>query len=363
VVLIHTLSTEDTLYILLTTPEVLLVRSSPVGNAELEKKVAELRRLLREPTSDPTPVAQILYNWIISPVADELRAADSKTLMFSLDGALRYIPMTVLHDGKKWLIERYSIAIFTEATRDLISFDAKFSVQAEALGITHVKNFPPLPAVRNEVEAIVRTTDEEKGVLPGKRLLDREFTYDELSNDLLDGYPVIHIASHFYFDPITPKNSFLLLGDGTKLTLSQLDDATELPFTDVDQLTLSACETAFGVGKGDGREAEGFGALAQDRGAHSVIATLWPVADKSTGILMQDFYHLRFIGKQNKAAALRQAQLHLMGHGSRGDVAHKRGVAVSTAQASGTTNTSPSKFTGYAHPYYWAPFILMGNWK
>jgi CHAT domain-containing protein len=77
----------------------------------------------------------------------------------------------------------------------------------------------------------------------------------------------------------------------------------------VDLLTLSACETGLGSGlKEDGREVEGFGVLAQRQGAKAVMATLWKVADRSTGQFMQLLYRLREEKKLTKADALRRVQ-------------------------------------------------------
>jgi CHAT domain-containing protein len=159
------------------------------------------------------------------------------------------------------------------------------------------------------------------------------------------------------FRPGNESTSFLLLGDGDKLSLNRIRE-DKLDFRHVDLMTLSACETALGGGRNaQGEEIEGLGALVQKQGAKGVIATLWPVADASTGLLMQSFYRLREQNKLSKAAALKQAQLSLL----RGDVQAtadnaRRGLTATP----GTTSKSPG--ASYAHPYYWAPFILMGNW-
>ena len=105
-----------------------------------------------------------------------------------------------------------------------------------------------------------------------------------------------------------------------------------MDFNSVDLLTLSACETAMGGATADGREIEGFGWLAQRQGAKSVLATLWSVADDSTGEFMSELYRLRQQEHINKAAALQRAQIGFI------------------------------ESSDYAHPFYWAPFILMGNW-
>ena len=146
------------------------------------------------------------------------------------------------------------------------------------------------------------------------------------------------------FRPGNESTSFLLLGDGDKLTLNRIRE-DKLDFSHVDLMTLSACETALGGGRNaQGEEIEGLGALVQKQGAKGVIATLWPVADESTGLLMRNFYQLREQKKLSKSAALRQAQLVLLKEG-----------AVNRDNARGAAGP-------HAHPFYLAPFILMGNW-
>ena len=131
-------------------------------------------------------------------------------------------------------------------------------------------------------------------------------------------------------------------------------------------LTLSACNTATGGNGATGKEVEGFGVLAQRQGAKAVIASLWPVADRSTKNLMQEFYKLREAkANTTKAEAMQQAQIQLL----RGElqVTGEALAARSIIHEEDKTANQP-KFkvdpkAPDAHPYYWAPFILIGNWK
>lgn len=198
--------------------------------------------------------------------------------------------------------------------------------------------------------------------IPGEIHLDKQFTEVALQKAAARK-PVLHIASHFRFVPGTDTDSFLLLGDGSKLTLAQVKGGSY--FQESELLTLSACETAMGS-SGKGAEIEGFGALAMGQGAKAVIATLWPVADESTALLMREFYRLHEEGQLSKVEALRQAQLRLLG----GEI--RPGDAVAKTDRGGISLRKPSKEMGteeakatapYGHPYYWAPFILIGNWK
>lgn len=122
---------------------------------------------------------------------------------------------------------------------------------------------------------------------------------------------LVHIASHFCFMPGDESLSFLLLGDGKPLSLSEIKQQKDL-FSGVELLTLSACETAAQQEASTGYEIDGFAELAQRLGAAAVLATLWPVADTSTSLLMREFYRGRELSGLNKASALRQAQLALL---------------------------------------------------
>lgn len=331
VVALHYVMGQERLSILLTTPSVQVARSAPIKAADLNRLVERYRRALQNPPRDARPLARELHAALIAPVAEDLRQANARTLMVSLDGALRYVPLAALHDGKRYLVEDYRIAIFTEAAKDKLKDRPQADWRLAGLGLTRaVEGFSPLPAVRQELEGIIAGAGE--GVLPGEVHLDDAFTAQRLRGALDRAYPVLHIASHFVFRPGAEANSFLLLGDGTRLTLREVKE-DNFDFRDVDLITLSACETAVGGGRdANGAEIEGFGALAQRQGARAVIATLWPVADESTGQLMQSFYRIRQGDRVTKAEALRRAQLELLDNGR------------------------------YAHPFFWAPFILMGNW-
>ncbi len=396
-VLIHYLMLDERLHILLTTSRVLLARQVQVPAATLNTEIQALRAALQDPHIDPRPAARVLYERLIAPIAADLKGAGAKTLMVSLDGALRYVPLAALHDGERWLIERWAVSVFTEAARDRVALAPQTDWYLAGLGLSEARpGFTALAAVPAELDGIVRSdADDTDGVLPGSIHLNNAFTGAVLSASLHDGYPVVHLASHFVFRPGTEKDSFLLLGDGTHLDLGELR-LGDYDFGSVDLLTLSACETAVGGPGAHGREVEGFGALAQKKGAKGVLATLWPVADASTGQFMQDLYRQRTEHKLTKAEALRQAQLGFLGvagdAAAQGDLNVDAGPVPTPAQADASAEpldamlTDPERTavslsssvpsTGqpgpgafptdparpYAHPYYWAPFILMGNW-
>jgi CHAT domain-containing protein len=332
VALLRIYLTDEQVNFLLTTPGVQLARNVKIKTQDLNRQVAELNRLLRDPKSDPLPAAQALYKLLLAPVEQDLQQAGARTVMLSLDGVLRYLPFGVLHDGQRYALQRWNLPVYTSVVRDRLRDAANANWQAAGLGVTRKHgNFDPLPGVRTEMSSIIRTG--ATGVLPGEVHLDEAFTAQRLKEVSQRRFPVVHVASHFQFSPGTEINSFLLLGDGTQLTLGDIR-TQNYRFDDVDLLTLSACDTGLGGGRDQrGREIEGFGVIAQQQGAKAVLATLWKVADSSTATLMGDMYRRRVQGGLPKIEALRQAQMSM--------AAQPR----------------------TAHPFYWAPFVLMGNWK
>jgi CHAT domain-containing protein len=351
---------DDNVKILLTTPDIALAREAVIKRADLNAQILSFRKTLNNPLQDPVPQAQALYKILIAPVADDLHQAGAKTLMLSLDDTLRYVPFAALHDGKNYLVENYSVAMMTEAVRDKIAAAPAANWTVWGLGVTQGgKDYDALPNVGVELNDIAG----QKGVLTGQVMLDKSFTESSLRAGIAQAYPIIHIASHFQFTPGSMDDSFLLLGDGSHLTLA--DFKTKMNLNGVEMLTLSACQTAVGDDNSSrhGIEVEGLGAIAQQSGAKSVLATLWPVADGSTALLMSTLYKEHKLEHLDKADALRQAQLTLLKGTAKVDPDAKsvRGLSrVSVAQ--GPANYTPDPSKPFAHPFYWAPFILMGNW-
>jgi CHAT domain-containing protein len=331
-VLLQYYVTEDKIGILLTTPGVTVARSSSIGAKDLNRQIREFSRRLRDPKADHLPVAQDLYRLLMAPVAHDLEQSGAKTVMLSLDGALRYLPFGALHDGQHYLVQRWNLPIYTSVAKNRLRDAVTPQWRAAGLGVTRaLGEFAALPAVKAEMSSIVKTS--AGGVLPGEVHLDEAFTALRLKDVTQRRFQLLHVASHFRFSPGTEVNSFLLLGDGQHLTLGDMR-MQNFRFDNVDLLTLSACETGLGGGRNEkGQEIEGFGVIAQQQGAKAVLATLWPVADQSTAALMAEMYRRRQEQQLTKIEALRQAQLWLLAQ------------------------------TRYAHPFYWAPFILMGNWK
>jgi CHAT domain-containing protein len=351
---------DDKVQILLTTPNAEVAREALIKRADLNEQILKFRQTLSNPTMDPIPQADALYRLLIGPIAEDLHQARAKMLMLSLDDTLRYLPFAALHGDNGYMIENFSISMVNEAVRDKLgkASDTRWTVWG--LGVTKAHaGADPLPWVGIELNDIAGP----KGILAGKVMLDSAFNEKSLRDGLDQAYPVIHIASHFRFAPGSMDESVLLLGDGSLLTLAQIKN--KLNFNGVDLLTLSACETALGDNgvAAHGIEVEGLGAIAQQAGAKSVLATLWSVADSSTALLMRTLYKAHRDDHVTKAEALRYAKLALLRGSVRMDSASlgTRGLTViSTGAATGSFKADPN--APFAHPYFWAPFILMGNW-
>lgn len=304
-----------------------------IDSQALIDEINEFRRELErfmDFVYDPTQ-AQKLYDWLIRPFASDLEQAQVKTLVFIQDGILRSIPMAALHDGEKFLVQKYAIATTPSLTlTEKKALDRK-QLRALIIGLTKEavvdgRRFPALSNVGKEVSQVEARMPGSKG------LLDEEFTRDRLQQELSQTfYPIIHIATHGEFGT-EPEDTFLVTGDNGKLTITDLEATMRrinVGSEAVELLALTACQTAVG----DDRAALGLAGVAVQAGVKSALASLWFIQDASTVKLVNHFYERLLDSDTSKAEALREAQLELIEAGGQ-----------------------------YNHPAYWAPFILIGNW-
>lgn len=368
-VALYTMVTSDHYRVIVITATATVAREYAIADSDLNKKVADFEQVLRNPSRDPKPLAQELYTILIGPVKADLEQAKAETLVWSLDGVLRYVPMAALYDGKQYMLEKFNTVTITPAS--IAHLEEKpdvgnLSVAAMGIARKYEDGLPALPAVAAELNDVVKDTQVQgaHGVLPGTMLLDGAFTEKAFENQLSGKPGVVHIASHFVFKPGDDSQSYLLLsgkdeaGTGFHLTVEDFRDNRNLSLRHTDLLTLSACETGMSGSASNGREVDGLGMTAQLKGAKAVISSLWPVNDASTGELMGDFYNrwVQGAGKVSKVEALRKAQLDLLlGHAGPNGNGGVRGLA--------TEDPAPDRASGYAHPYFWASFVLMGNWR
>ncbi|EKU97333.1 hypothetical protein Lepto7375DRAFT_6514 [Leptolyngbya sp. PCC 7375] len=324
---IYPIILSDRLAVIVSRPDLpLFYYETHLPQADIETAIAQLQLYLNPHffEADRLQVSQQLYDWLIRPAEHFL--ADTQTLVFVLDGTLRNLPMAALHDGKRYLIERYGIALSPGLQLlEPQSLDpGQLDVLTGGLSISQ-QGFSALPGVNTEVNQIGST-------LPTTTLLNQSFTTDRLKRALNDiPFSVVHLATHGQFSS-KAEETFLVTWDG-RINVQDLEALLQprkrAPDQALELLVLSACQTA----TGDKRAALGLAGIALRSGARSTLATLWQVKDESTATLMVEFYRqLAENPDMSKAAALRAAQLSLLKHPQ------------------------------YQQPFYWAPFVLVGNW-
>lgn len=302
--------------------------SPAVTPAELAETIKRLRLSLAQPnTRRFLTEAQSLYDWLIRPIEAELRTAEADTLVFVPDGGLQNVPMAVLHDGEQYLIEQYGISItpgLELVSSEQTDFD-RFGVLAVGLSESR-QEFIPLPFVETEIAQINQLVSESQ------TLLNEGFTSDALETLLgAKPLPIVHMATHGQFSSRLDE-TFLLTWDD-RIGIHQLGsmlETVELSRSGpIELLVLSACETA----TGDDRAALGLAGVATRSGARSTLATLWRISDATTATFMEAFYEALLDPNVTKAEAVRQAQLSIL-----------KGPA------------------DEQHPYFWAAYVLVGNW-
>lgn len=276
--------------------------------------------------------SQKIYNWLIGPIETELTNSGIETLVFVLDGSLRNIPMSALYDGKNYLIEKYSVAV----APSLKLVDAKplkiDNLEVLTAGLSEARQgFSALPGVKIELEKIGKE-------LRSQNLIDRTFTTSQFKNKVKSSsFTVIHLATHGQFSSQVEQTFILTWDDRINAkdldTLLRTDTTKNQP---IELLVLSACQTA----SGDNRAILGLTGMAMRAGARSTLASLWSVNDEATASLMIRFYEdlsnlnlqTNAANKITKAGALRSAQQMMLQNKE------------------------------FSHPYFWAGFILVGNW-
>jgi CHAT domain-containing protein/tetratricopeptide (TPR) repeat protein len=355
---LYPLILEDRLELVITTPNSPpLRRTVNVDRVTLNHAITDFRQVLDNPDDDPKPAAQTLYNYLIRPLEADLVAAGIETIIYAPDGPLRYVPLAALHDGHQWLVENYRVNNIT--ARSLQDLDkapnpivdvlaGAFADQSLSYTIPvgrRSQTFQGLPFAGQEVTQLATT-------LTTTALLDGQFTWAAI-RPKMNEFTVVHFATHAAFVPGEPEDSFILFGSGETPTLA---DIKNWNLTNVDLVVLSACETGLGGVEGNGEEILGLGYQFQRAGARAVIASLWQVDDGGTQALMNAFYRALRHG-YSKAEALQRAQQALI-NDDLSFVGEPRG----TIRVVDARTGQPITLRGQSdHPYYWAPFILIGN--
>lgn len=338
----------DQLYIFVVTNTSVKIVTTQVKPDDLWRKIEEIRKLISIPGEQtergmirahtrPVNIADKLslseqlisgYDMLIAPIEKDI--ADKQILLFVPTHQLYYLPMQALArktpTGLRYLVQDKQIAYLAAA--DVLSV---IQQKRGALGIGMTAFGDPtgagLPYAGEEVNAISQVytgTD----VLLGDKATKSAFNNPENWNKR-----IIHLATHGILNPNVPRKSYIQLALGKAPEDSELTvgEIYGLPLSKIDLVTISACETALGE-QNPGSEILSLATAFSRAKARTVVASLWSVADDSTKEFMVEFYKQLTSGK-SKAAALQAAQIKVM--------------------------QNPK----YKYPYYWAPFIMMGDWR
>ena len=263
------------------------------------------------------------------------------------------MPLAALHDGDRYLAQRFSLSHITAASltdfsqvpqpdnrRLLAAACAECSFEVPMAG--QLFHFDDLPFTEIEVNTLATQVPDTRV------LLNQDFSVAALQS-ALGGYRILHLATHGAVVPNQPSQSFLLLGSGEALSLETIRNTWRL---DAELVVLSACETAVGNAElGSGVEILGLGYQIQQAGAQAVMASLWKVNDRGTQILMSGFYEALQQG-MTKKEALQAAQIALITgddtavEGQRGEIELRGGQ-----QGGSGDSPSPSLLLGTVHSH------------
>lgn len=334
-------------------------KSILVSRKELEKTLDSFRDEITNPrkirgTTYLQP-AQQLYEWIVAPIESELQENKIDNLVFAMDSGLRSTPVAAMHDGQKFLIEKYGVSLIPSFGLTDSRYRDLRNLKILAMGASQFSDQNDLPAVPLELAEILR------GSWKGEKFLNEQFTVENfIEQNRKENFAIIHLATHGEFQTGDISNSYIQFWN-RKLNMNELRQLAEklgwnsASSQPVELMVLSACRTALG----DEKAELGFAGLAVQAGVKSALASLWYVSDAGTLALMNEFYqHLNMTA--NKAEALRQAQLAMI----RGKVQVEQGQLRGSDQE---PLSLPDKLSisnvNFSHPYFWSGFILIGNWN
>ncbi len=311
----------------------------PVNAAALRKKTVEFRRQLASHDLGFAPLAQELYRILVAPAAAELRLSSSWIIV--PDAALWDVAFQALESRPgRFLIEDAAISYAPSLAvlRETMQPRGKPQPGVNghrllALGNPAIQFVEDLPEAGKQLLALQTLYGESHSLI----LLGPDATEERFKEEA-GRYDVVHLAAHAVLDDASPMYSRVLLA--TAMPGSREDgflEAREMMNLNLHatMVVLSGCETAVG------RAAPGEGITGMlwamfVAGAPAIVASLWPVESASTSDLMQEF-HRQWLASENQAGTFRKP------------------AALRTAARK--LIATPR----YAHPFYWAGFIVAGN--
>ena len=340
---------DDFLQLMLVTPDRQFIAKKIRGatRQRLTQRINEFETGISDRNSLAyVPPSRLIYNWVFKPLDPYLEAEQIDTVLLCTGPTLRSLPFSALHDGEKFVIEKYNIARIPAFSLTDTSYETKSGRKVLATGASEFEDLPSLPGVEIELNTIVPK------LWSGDKIFNQEFTVENLKQaHQLGDFDIVHIASHSLFNPGSPEESFIQFDD-RKLSLDELA-SLELNLPQVDLLVLSACETALG-----NEDAEfGFAGLAMQAGVKSALASLWTISDAGTVVLMSEFYQ-ELKSTTIKSEALRKAQLNML---QKKVYVEGKKVRGSGVEVDLPTDTTEAESQNFDHPFYWAGFTVIGN--
>lgn len=325
----------------------------PVKQIEIMREVVRCRNAIAAGLSDESASSlQRLHQWLIEPIAEAIKPFAQLVIIPHL--SLHFIPFqALLSQAGRYLIEDYdisyspSVSVWYYCTR--MNLQPGHRVLAMALGNLSIGTNTTLPGTIMEIEYLADLYPNHK------LLIEERFTETDLKKEA-QHYDQLHIATHGVFNRIQPMNSFLLASatqdDDGMLTLHEIFNLT----LKCKIITLSACETGLGdLRKGD--DLVGLSRAFIYAGSPLAVVSLWRVDDKATAWLMTRFHYYlnkgftasESMGKaQRELLNLNSTQIQLSGKAK--ELHHDIIQSIEAKQELKIRN-----------PYYWAPFILIGN--
>ena len=339
----------------------LIPLEGPVEGRRVEiskKRFSEQLRELYSNLSRQDPVdhtnsksaARQLFNQLIGPIANQLKAKGATTLLISADRGLQAIPFAALHDGSQYFGERFGFSITPSLALTNLGTSGAGEKTMLVAGASQFEGLAPLPLVPQEIQDIGNKKNASV-------YLNREFTPEVLLEKAADPrYSRIHIATHAEFLPGGPSASYLFSGLGP-IPLSAFNRLRlNRKGAPLDLISFSACRTALG----DPNSELGFAGLAVQAGARSAAGTLWYVDDVASSAYFQQMYRYLDQGVPKAEALQLTRQAFIRG------LVYLEGNRVLGPNGSMLLqNLSKEQQRrvqdGLQHPYFWASVELIGS--
>jgi CHAT domain-containing protein len=294
-----------------------------IGRDRLAERVQALRSAIFRRRTDSAALGRELHALLLEPLA----LAPGERLVVGPHGPLHYLPFQALHDGRGYLAEHHTVAYAPSAGVGLQLARRRHGGDARLVAFGNPRNDAQyaLPAAAREVQSIAALFPE-KAVFLETAASNREFRQSAGKAG------VLHMAAHAQVDLVDPLESRILLAPEERDTgYLNARDVYGVNLGRTALVTLSACESGLGrIERGD--EIVGFTRSFLSAGASALLVSLWPVSDESTELLMTVLYRELAAGK-DAAQALQTAQM--------------------------AVRAKPR----FAHPFFWAPFDLVGDWR